>query len=76
MNSVAGWAAGRATQISDATLWAGTTRHGNLLRCAASTIRARSVREDRSSVTNSVVVMVSLLATMPSSLDVDRLLTS
>ena len=62
------------------TLWAGMTRRGSLLRWAASTIRARSVREDRSSatnsVTNSVVVMVSLLATMPLSLDVHRPLTS
>ena len=58
------------------TLWAGKTSRGNLLRWAASTIRARSVREDRSSVTSSVVVMVSLLATMSSSLDVHRPLTS
>jgi len=32
------------------TLWDGTTRTGSLLRWAASTIRARSVREDRSSL--------------------------
>ena len=57
------------------TLWAGTTRRENLLRWAASTIRARSVREARSSVISSVVVMVSLLATRPSSLDVRRPLT-
>jgi hypothetical protein len=56
------------------TLWAATTRKGNLLRWAVSTIRARSVREDRSSVTNSVVVMISLLATKPSSLYVHGLL--
>lgn len=58
------------------TLWAGMTRSGNLFRWAASTIRARSVREDRSSATNSAVVMVSLVATMPSSLDVHRPVTS
>jgi hypothetical protein len=58
------------------TLWDGTTRAGSLLRWAASTIRDRSVRENRSSLTDSVVVMVSLLATRPSSLDVRRPLTS
>jgi hypothetical protein len=58
------------------TLWAGTTRRGNFLRWAASTIRARSVREVRSSVTSSVVLMVSLLAKRPSSLDVQWPLTS
>ena len=79
------WAAGQSHTLAHEsgslgshalTLWAGTTRRGNFLRWAASTIRARSVREDRSSVTSSVVVMVSLLATMPSSLDVHRPLTS
>jgi hypothetical protein len=58
------------------TLWAETARSGNLLRWAASTIRARSVREARSSLTNSVDAIVSVLATMPSSLDVHRPLTS
>jgi len=55
------------------TLWAGTTSIDHLLLSTAWTIRARSVREERSSVTSSAVVKVSPLATMPPSLDVRRL---
>jgi hypothetical protein len=54
------------------TLRAGTIRMGDLLRWAAATMRARSVRDDRSFVISSVVVIVGLLATRPSSLDVHR----
>jgi hypothetical protein len=59
------------------TLRAGTTRTGSFLRWATSTIRPRSVREDRRAVTSSVVVMVvDLLATRPSWLDVRQRWTS
>jgi hypothetical protein len=52
------------------TLRAGTIKTGDLLRWAAATMRARSVREDRSFVISSVVVIVGFLSTRPSSLDV------
>ena len=58
------------------TLRAGTIRTGDLLRWAAATMRARSVRDDRSFLISSVVVMVGLLATRPWLLDVHRHPTS
>jgi hypothetical protein len=59
------------------TLRAGTMRTGSFLRWATSTIRRRSVREDRRAVTSSAVVMVvDLLATRPSWLDVRQRWTS
>jgi len=56
------------------TLWAPTTMKGELSRWAAWTNRAKSVREARSSVTSSSVVMIGLLAMSGWSLDVERLL--
>ena len=58
------------------TLRAGTIRTGDLLRWAAATMRARSVRDDRSFVISSVVVMGRLLTTRPWLLDVHRHPTS
>jgi hypothetical protein len=58
------------------TLWAPTTMKGSLSRWAAWTNRARSVREPRSSVTSSSVVMIGLLAMIGWASHVERLLTA